>query len=48
MSRQDEEADGFKVKALTLTHQSGRFAGDAHGRELIGYVPWQFWLPGRR
>lgn len=45
MSKQDEEANGFKVKALTLTYQSGQFAGDAHGRELIGYVPWQFSLP---
>jgi hypothetical protein len=44
-SKQDEEANGFKVKALTLTHQSGQFAGDTHGRELIGYVPWQFSLP---
>jgi hypothetical protein len=45
MSRQDESANGFTVKALTLTHQSGQFAGDPHGRELIGYVPWQFSLP---
>jgi hypothetical protein len=45
MSRQDESANGFTVKALTLTHQSGQFAGDSHGRELIGYVPWQFSLP---
>lgn len=45
MYRDDEEADGFKVQARTLTHQTGRFAGDPHGRELIGYVPWQFGLP---
>ncbi|HVK14427.1 MAG TPA: discoidin domain-containing protein [Gemmataceae bacterium] len=45
MFRQDEEADGFRVKALTLTHQTGRHAGDPHGRELIGYVPWQFSMP---
>jgi hypothetical protein len=42
MSKQDEEADGHKVKALTLTYQSGRHAGNGYGRELIGYVPWQF------
>ncbi|MCY2966860.1 MAG: carbohydrate-binding protein, partial [Planctomycetota bacterium] len=42
MYRDDEERDGHKVKARTLTYQSGQFAGDAHGRELIGYVPWQF------
>ncbi len=45
MFKQDEEADGFKVKALTLTHQTGRHAGSEYGRELIGYVPWQFGLP---
>lgn len=33
------------VKALTRTYESGRYAGDAHGRELIGFVPWQFNLP---
>lgn len=33
------------IKAKSLTHQSGRYAGDPHGRELIGYVPWQFNLP---
>ncbi len=45
MYQRDEEADGFKVKALTLTHQTGRHAGSAYGRELIGYVPWQFSMP---
>jgi len=40
-----DEKDG--VKALTRTYDSGKFAGDAHGRELIGYVPWQFNLPER-
>jgi hypothetical protein len=45
MYQRDEEADGFKVKALSLTHQTGRHAGSAYGRELIGYVPWQFSMP---
>jgi hypothetical protein len=45
MARRDEERDGIKVKAGSLTHQTGRFAGSEHGRELIGYVPWQFDLP---
>ncbi|CAN5437737.1 hypothetical protein BH11PLA2_BH11PLA2_44140 [soil metagenome] len=45
MFQRDEEADGHKVKALTLTHQSGRHAGSEYGRELIGYVPWQFSMP---
>jgi Mannosylglycerate hydrolase MGH1-like glycoside hydrolase domain/Glycosyl hydrolase family 65, C-terminal domain len=35
------------VSALTRTYESGKFAGDPHGRELIGYVPWQFELPER-
>jgi hypothetical protein len=33
------------VRAKTLTHQTGKYAGSPHGRELIGYVPWQFSLP---
>ncbi len=33
------------VRAKTLTYASGEHAGDPHGRELIGYVPWQFELP---
>jgi hypothetical protein len=33
------------VRALTRTYETGQYAGDAHGRELIGYVPWQFDLP---
>ena len=42
VSRNDEERDGHKIKALTKTYEQGQFAGDPHGRELIGYVPWQF------
>jgi hypothetical protein len=45
MAMRDEERDGHRVRALTLTHQSGRYAGSSRGRELIGYVPWQFGLP---
>ncbi|HUF62977.1 MAG TPA: discoidin domain-containing protein [Verrucomicrobiales bacterium] len=45
LSRQAEEKDGFRVEPLTWTHRSGQFAGSPHGRELIGYVPWQFGLP---
>ena len=33
------------VRALTRTYESGEYAGNPHGRELIGYVPWQFDLP---
>jgi hypothetical protein len=45
MEKQDEEKDGNVVKALSLTYQTGKYAGNPHGRELIGYVPWQFNLP---
>jgi hypothetical protein len=33
------------IAAKSLTHETGPFAGNPHGRELIGYVPWQFGLP---
>lgn len=46
MYRDDEtDKEGHTVKAGTLTYQSGQFAGSPHGREEIGYVPWQFNLP---
>lgn len=38
----EEERDGHVVKALSKTYETGQYAGDPHGRELIGYVPWQF------
>ena len=40
--KNNEERDGYKLQALTRTYESGRYKGDPHGRELIGYVPWQF------
>ncbi|MCA9189847.1 MAG: hypothetical protein KDA99_29690, partial [Planctomycetales bacterium] len=40
--KNDEHRDGFEMKALSKTYETGKFAGDTHGRELIGYVPWQF------
>jgi hypothetical protein len=46
LAKQDEKRDGHVVKALTLTYQTGKHAGSPYGRELIGYVPWQFNLPG--
>lgn len=46
MSMKDEiDKDGNVVKKHTLTYQSGKFAGSPHGRELHGYIPWQFHLP---
>lgn len=45
MAKLDEAREGNTVKALSLTYQTGKYAGNDHGRELIGYVPWQFNLP---
>jgi len=33
------------IRAKSLTYETGPYAGDPHGRELLGYVPWQFGLP---
>lgn len=33
------------ITAGSLTYQSGPYAGNPHGREEIGFVPWQFNLP---
>jgi hypothetical protein len=38
-----DEKDGIQAKSLT--YETGPFAGNPHGRELLGYVPWQFGLP---
>ena len=48
MSQRDEDDNGVTVKGKTLTYQSGRHAGSEYGRELIGYVPWQFNLPDQK
>src|SRR5262245_50831099 len=41
----DEEKDGARIKAGSRTYETGKYAGNAHGREEIGFVPWQFNLP---
>ena len=46
MARQDEELDGFLVQRGSLTYETGQFAGSPYGRELIGFVPWQFEMVG--
>ncbi len=43
--RDEKDKEGNMVTAGSLTYQTGKFAGNPHGRELIGYVPWQFSLP---
>jgi len=46
MSMRDEkDKEGNVVKKHTLTYQSGKFAGNEHGREEHAYIPWQFNLP---
>ncbi len=39
----NNELDGIRAKSLT--YETGPHAGSPHGRELLGYVPWQFNLP---
>ncbi|MBE7179258.1 MAG: discoidin domain-containing protein, partial [Mucilaginibacter polytrichastri] len=38
-----DEAGG--IKANTLTYQTGKYAGNPHGREEIGFIPWYYNLP---
>jgi hypothetical protein len=45
--KNEEECDpknwpGQKINAHTFIYEDGPFAGSSQGRELIGYVPWQF------
>jgi hypothetical protein len=39
----NDEINGIRAKSLT--YETGVHAGSPYGRELIGYVPWQFNLP---
>lgn len=39
----NDEDDG--IKANTLTYETGKYAGSAHGREEIGFIPWYFNMP---
>lgn len=36
----NDEEDGNKANALT--YQSGKFKGNRHGREEMGFIPWYF------
>jgi hypothetical protein len=38
-----DEVNGIRAKSRT--YETGLYRGSPHGRELIGYVPWQFNLP---
>jgi hypothetical protein len=40
---QNDEQGG--IKANTLTYQTGKYAGNPHGREEIGFIPWYFNMP---
>ncbi|TLP74025.1 MGH1-like glycoside hydrolase domain-containing protein [Maribacter sp. ACAM166] len=33
------------IKKYSLTYETGLYKGSLHGRELMGYVPWQFNIP---
>lgn len=33
------------IEAQSLTYETGPYAGNRHGREEIGFIPWQFSLP---
>ncbi len=41
----DEEKEGARIKAMSRTYETGKYVGNPHGREEIGFVPWQFNLP---
>jgi hypothetical protein len=41
----ERDAEGNIVKAFSFTYETGKFAGNPHGREEIGFVPWQFNMP---
>ncbi|MGN6642586.1 MAG: MGH1-like glycoside hydrolase domain-containing protein, partial [Verrucomicrobiota bacterium] len=43
----EKDFPGKPIKAGTLIYEDGPFAGSPEGRELIGYVPWQFNMPDR-
>lgn len=43
--REESDNEGNIVKKNTLTYQTGKYAGDPHGREEHAYIPWQFNLP---
>jgi hypothetical protein len=47
MSRNDETKKGqdYVIKAKTLTHETGPYAGCGKGREEIGFIPWMFNMP---
>lgn len=47
MFRNDETKQGedYVIKARTLTHETGPYAGCGRGREEIGYIPWMFNMP---
>ena len=41
INRYQKDEDGG-IKANTLTYQTGKFVGNKHGREEIGFIPWYF------
>jgi hypothetical protein len=41
----ERDSENNQIKAMSFTYETGKFAGNEHGREEIGFVPWQFNLP---
>ncbi len=41
MHRSQNDENGG-IKANTLTYETGKYSGNDHGREEIGFIPWSF------
>ena len=44
MHKNEKDEEGG-LKANTFTYESGKYAGNEHGREEIGFIPWYFNMP---
>lgn len=44
MHKYEKDEEGG-IKANTFTYETGKYAGNIHGREEIGFVPWYFNMP---
>jgi hypothetical protein len=38
----NEQREGQTIQAMSKVYETGKYAGSPHGREEIGFVPWQF------
>lgn len=44
MHKNEKDEEGG-LKANTFTYETGKYAGNPHGREEIGFIPWYFSMP---